>query len=228
MSGKILVVDDEKENVILLIGVLGKFGYETESALDVETAIEMIKTGRFQLVITDKNMPGIEYRKEGGMDILKFIKENAPSMQVMMMTGYATVATAIEAMKLGAFDYLTKPFSIMDLKKKVDRVMEYRSFLNPDQTIDTYQTVHNEALELLDEVGYSDDGVRQHKMLSSFDDKLDVLFKCLKGRESFIIEQREALTEIAGLAEQLKDELSGQENIMELVEGILEQTRKRV
>lgn len=149
-------------------------------------------------------------------------------MQVMMMTGYATVATAIEAMKLGAFDYLTKPFSIMDLKKKVDRVMEYRSFLNPDQTIDTYQTVHNEALELLDEVGYSDDGVRQHKMLSSFDDKLDVLFKCLKGRESFIIEQREALTEIAGLAEQLKDELSGQENIMELVEGILEQTRKRV
>lgn len=117
----IFVVDDEKIIRTLLIHVLTKEGYNVVGFGRAEEALEEIIEGKADIVITDLMMIGL-----GGMDLLKKIKETTPNVDVIVMTGYSSVETAVESMKLGAVDYITKPLSIDHIAIIVNKTLERR------------------------------------------------------------------------------------------------------
>jgi two-component system response regulator HydG len=120
MKGKILAVDDDAAHLHMLKTLLKSFGHEVESAMDGEDAIAMVKEKPFDLILMDVRMAHI-----GGIEALRQIKECNPAIPVIIMTAYSSVDTAVEAMKLGAYDYLTKPLNFEELKIILDRAMDH-------------------------------------------------------------------------------------------------------
>ncbi len=110
-KGKILVVDDEKSMREVLEIFLRGEGYDVSTADGGEAGIEAIKKDIFDLVITDMKMPGVS-----GFDLLKTVKEIAPNTIVLIITAFGTTESAVEAIKLGAFDYIQKPFKMDDIR----------------------------------------------------------------------------------------------------------------
>ena len=104
MPPRVLVVDD-KENLRKLLGRILADGYEVDQAEDGARAMSLVATRGYDVVVTDIRMPGAD-----GFELLAAVKARSPDTEVVMMTGYATVADAVRAMKQGAFDYLEKPF----------------------------------------------------------------------------------------------------------------------
>ncbi len=115
---RILVVDD-KENILKLFARILGDGYELTTAADGGRAISLVAAQSFDVVVTDLRMPGAD-----GFEVLRAVKARAPETEVIMMTAYATVADAVEAMKLGAYDYLQKPFDPDDASLVVARALE--------------------------------------------------------------------------------------------------------
>ncbi len=101
---RVLVVDDKENMLKLFAKILGE-GYELSTASDGGRALALVGAQEFDVVVTDLRMPDAD-----GFEVLKAVKARAPDTEVVMMTAYATVADAVEAMKQGAYDYLTKPF----------------------------------------------------------------------------------------------------------------------
>jgi DNA-binding NtrC family response regulator len=101
---RVLVVDD-KENMLKLFERILADGYETSTAGDGSRALALVATESFDVVVTDIRMPGA-----GGFELLRAVKARSPATEVVMMTGYGTIADAVQAMKMGAYDYLEKPF----------------------------------------------------------------------------------------------------------------------
>lgn len=114
MGARILLVDDEKEFAEALSERLVMRDFEVTLALSGEEAIEKVEAHPYDLAILDVSMPGM-----GGVETLREIKKRKPLMEVIMLTGHATVPTAIDGLKLGAFDYLTKPCETDDLVLKI-------------------------------------------------------------------------------------------------------------
>lgn len=115
-SKHILVVDDEISIAEILSQFLRKKGYKITTASSGDAALGIIHATDIDLVISDIKMPGMS-----GVDLLKVIKLERPEIQVLMTTGFPTLDTAIEALKLGAVDYLTKPFHLEEIGEKVKR-----------------------------------------------------------------------------------------------------------
>ncbi len=111
---KILVVDDEASLRVILSQVLSEDGHEVTEAASGEEALEAFKDGDYPLVITDIKMTGMS-----GIDLLKKIKETRPDTQVIIITSHASIDSAITALRLGAYDYLIKPFEDIDLVSAV-------------------------------------------------------------------------------------------------------------
>ena len=116
---KILIVDDQSSVRELLRAVLTEDGHAVETTDSGEGAVELLKTSYPDLVITDIRMPGMD-----GIETLQRIKSASPSTGVIMMTAYASVETAVSAMKLGAFDYITKPIDIDEVRRVVGKWSE--------------------------------------------------------------------------------------------------------
>lgn len=121
---KILLVDDEPSILSVLSVLLKAEGYEVFLADGGEKAVDMVKSKTYDLMISD-----IRMRPVDGMQLLKLAREHQPSMSVLMVTGYGSVETAVEALKLGAFDYITKPFKVDELLITVQRALEYNKAL---------------------------------------------------------------------------------------------------
>ena len=119
MQGRVLIVDDEKAMLLALKGLLGKEGYQVETAASGEEALRRIETGSFHLVITDLSMDGTN-----GMQVLEHARAVDPDLAVIMITAHGSEKIAVQAMKLGAADYLPKPFDNDELRVVVRRVME--------------------------------------------------------------------------------------------------------
>ena len=117
---KILVVDDEARILLLLQSLLKAHGYDAATAKDGQQALELLKSDAFDLVISDLRMSPMD-----GMTLFREIKVLFPAMPVILLTAYASVETAIEAMKSGAFDYLTKPFKVDEMMATVRRAEEH-------------------------------------------------------------------------------------------------------
>jgi len=122
MADQILIVDDEKDMLTLLkryITHQTDYGVATES--DPLKALQRFKRGSFELVITDLKMPSMD-----GIDLLREIKKIDPEISVVIITAYATIDTAVEAIKEGAYDYITKPFRRERILMTVEKVMAWR------------------------------------------------------------------------------------------------------
>ncbi len=115
----ILIVDDEKNYLVVLEALLGPEGYEILTADNARDAIRLIEESELDLVITDIKMPGIS-----GMKLLEEAKKIAPDLPIIMMTAYGTIEMAVEAMKKRAYDYITKPFQNEELKLTVKKALE--------------------------------------------------------------------------------------------------------
>ena len=116
---RILVVDDEPAICQNCVKILNKAGHDTHYAVNGIDALAMLVDSRFDVVITDLKMS-----RMGGMELLRRIKENLPETMVIVITGYSTVSSAVEVMKLGAFDYLPKPFTPDELRSVVSQAFE--------------------------------------------------------------------------------------------------------
>src|SRR6266403_1778455 len=118
-KARVLIVDDEKSMRDLLSITLGKEGYEVLSAAGGEAAIETIRKESFDSIITDLRMPRVD-----GMQVLRAAKDVAPDTAVIVITAVASTETAVEAMKLGAYDYITKPFKLDEVSLIVRNALE--------------------------------------------------------------------------------------------------------
>jgi len=121
-KGRILVVDDEKNLREFLEIMLQKYGYEVASASDGGAALEKLETSHFDLVICDVRMPGVD-----GIQVLRKAKESWPDTEVIMISAYASTETAVEAMRQGALDYITKPFNVDEIRVVIERAFERTS-----------------------------------------------------------------------------------------------------
>src|SRR5215831_16355914 len=118
-SAHVLVVDDEGAIRYSISKTLQRVGYQVSAAASGEEALEMLEEQVFDVVLTDIRMPGLT-----GVELLAKIKEKAPDAIVILMTGYASLGTAVESLRLGAHDYLIKPSSSQDIRTSVARGLE--------------------------------------------------------------------------------------------------------
>ena len=120
-KGAILIVEDDNKMRYALRHILSKEGYCVKAVASGEEALSEARDEDFELVITDLKLPGMD-----GMDVLKSVRASKPHTSVVMVTAYATVDSAVEAMKEGAEDYVAKPFNIEEIRVVVRRVFEKR------------------------------------------------------------------------------------------------------
>jgi len=148
---KILIVDDDRELREHLAEVLKEGGYRTKSAASAEEAYEKLSSEDFDIVLLDYMMP-----KQSGIDALYQIKRLMPKTKVIMITAFASVENAIDAIKKGASDYISKPFKIDNLLLTIRRVLEEAKFeegikkLDIDRTLSTLANpIRRNILKLL-------------------------------------------------------------------------------
>ncbi len=127
---RILIVDDEPTILNLLNKILIGQGYDATPASNGEKALQLLQTEKYDLMVSDINMTPIN-----GMELLRTAVKSWPDMGVIMLTAYGTVATAVEAMKEGAFDYITKPFKLDELVLTVQRAITYRNAITENKDL---------------------------------------------------------------------------------------------
>ena len=132
MAGRILIVEDDESMRRITQVQLANAGYDVNVAADVPQALEILKRSAEDLVITDLNLPG-----PSGLDLLKMLRAEHPETTVVMVTAYGTIQTAVEAIKFGAYDYLTKPVHPYELKMLVSRALERKTLLQEVQSLRT-------------------------------------------------------------------------------------------
>ncbi len=130
MKARILVVDDEEIVVRSCLRILGEGDYEAEGVQSGEEALRRIEEHPYDVVILDIMMP-----KMDGLEVLRRVKESHPDIDVIMVTGLSQIDTAVRSMKLGAFDYLPKPFDPDELKVVVGRALERRRLLQENLSL---------------------------------------------------------------------------------------------
>jgi DNA-binding NtrC family response regulator len=118
-SGSILIVDDENNIRLTLTQALQTLGVEIDTAANGEEAVEKLKGKEFGIVLLDLRMPGMS-----GMEVLAKLRETRPDIRVIIMTAFGTVGSAVEAMKLGASDFIEKPFVPNEIRALVSRVLD--------------------------------------------------------------------------------------------------------
>ncbi|MCL4847406.1 MAG: sigma-54 dependent transcriptional regulator [Acidobacteria bacterium] len=119
--GRILVADDHDSLRRGLVRVLSEAGHEVEEASNGNLAIERLHSGTFDVVLSDLKMGGAD-----GLDVLRSAKAMQPTTAVILMTAFGSVHTAVEAMRIGAFDFVQKPFEIEEMEVKVEKALEHR------------------------------------------------------------------------------------------------------
>ncbi|PYO26092.1 MAG: hypothetical protein DMD85_01165 [Candidatus Rokuibacteriota bacterium] len=144
---KILVVDDERSILVLLKEALGQWGYQVTTTASAAEALGILKSELFDALITDIRMPDMS-----GLELLREVKKQDESIEVVMMTGYPTIASAVQALKEGAYDYLSKPLILDELRHLMSRMME-RKFLRGE--IHTLRARLGEELTVNELIGTS-------------------------------------------------------------------------
>lgn len=147
----ILVVDDEKTITYLLSEVLTKEGHDVKAVYDGKSAKEELRKKEYELVVTDLQM-----KEVGGIEVLKEAKGYNETTEVLILTGHASIATAVEAMKLGAFEYLSKPIDMEEFRLKVQKALERKNFklqiAKQQQEIKAQQEMIAKDLKLAEQV----------------------------------------------------------------------------
>lgn len=140
-TAHILVVDDEGANRYSVSKTLQRVGYVVNEAASGEEALDFVDGQEYDVVLSDIRMQGID-----GVELLRRIKEQSPDAIVILMTGYASLGTAVEALRLGAHDYLIKPSSSQDIRQSVSRGIERSRNLRRRRRL--LETIKNDVFEL--------------------------------------------------------------------------------
>ena len=143
---KILIVDDEKNIRLTLSQALETLGMPVQTAGDGEEALQKLQDSDFSLVLLDLKLPGMD-----GLEVLRRIRESRPKTRVIMITAHGTIDYAVEAMKLGAVDFLRKPFSPNEIRRLVSQVLERQD--QEGEGLPGYQAFIDEARHRLREGG---------------------------------------------------------------------------
>lgn len=145
MDGRILIVDDEKDMLVLLKRIVTeKTNHIVETEYNPLKVIELLKKHQFNIIITDLKMP-----KMDGIAILDMVKNIQPSAVVVIMTAYATIETAIEATRKGAFDYLSKPFHKERILLTIDKAMEWQKLTQENVSLRKSIQYKKESLPII-------------------------------------------------------------------------------
>jgi len=168
-KGKILIVDDEVSMVEFLENMLTKDGYEVLTATEGKKALEIAKASSPDIIITDIRMAPVN-----GMDLLREAKLQYPEMNVVMITAFGSIKGAVEAMKEGAYDYITKPFKIKEIRSVIKRAMSTKRLFGEDESL---------RLKLKERYSFSNIIGRSQKMLYIY----QVIEKVAKSTTSVLI-----------------------------------------
>jgi DNA-binding NtrC family response regulator len=147
-QGNILITEDDELSRDNLAELLKEQGYQIKTVCDGREGIESFLEDKFDLVITDLRMPNVD-----GLEFLKFIKDNNRDNLVIMITGYGTVNSAVEAMKLGAFDFITKPIKDDIVKLSVNRAMSFAKLRDENISLKEHLKERQDFDKI---IGYSD------------------------------------------------------------------------
>jgi DNA-binding NtrC family response regulator len=132
MSARILVVDDEEIVLRSCLRILSGDEFQVETVQDGRQALQKVEENPYDVMILDIMMPNVD-----GLEVLRRVKETHPNVDIIMVTGLAQIDTAVKAMKLGAFDYIAKPFEPDELKLVVQRALERRRLLQENLNLKT-------------------------------------------------------------------------------------------
>lgn len=196
---KILVVDDDAELRSHLVDILNEEGYETDCASSGKEALEKCQAQTFDVVLMDFMMP-----KMSGSDALQELRKHHPKTRVIMITAFASVENAVDAIKRGASDYISKPFKIHDFLTTIRRVIEEAKFENRVKKLDQDKAfnaiaspIRRDILKMLNDSGPMRLMVITREL--GIEDHTKVVFHLKMLKESGIIEQDQE--KIYGLSE---------------------------
>ena len=145
---KMMLVDDEERFLSTTQKLLSRKGYDILTASSGAEALNILRTHNIHVVILDVKMPGMD-----GIETLKAIKRNYPLVEVIMLTGHGTIDSAVEGLKCGATDYLTKPTDVQDLIEKAKEAFGKRQVLEDKIRVAHSRTIGKSAREILRETG---------------------------------------------------------------------------
>ncbi len=116
---RLLLVDDDIPFTRNLVWLLSRRGYEVSAVNDGQSALRIVEEQEFDVIILDRKMPGID-----GIATLKELKKRRPQVEVIILTGAASIDSALDGVQLGAYDYTTKPIQLSDLEEKIGHAFE--------------------------------------------------------------------------------------------------------
>ena len=140
MAFKILIAEDEDITLKHLVAVLKSEGYEASGTQNGQDALRMIEGEYFDLLITDIKMPGMS-----GLELLSIVKSKYPEIEVIIITGFGTIGSAVEAIKKGAIDYITKPFDLDELIIRVKKIYEQKQLKKENAALKTFLEMDKKA-----------------------------------------------------------------------------------
>lgn len=145
---KMMLVDDEERFLSTTQKLLSRKGYDVLTASSGTDALDILRTHNIHVVILDVKMPGMD-----GIETLNAIKRNYPLVEVIMLTGHGTIDSAVEGLKSGATDYLTKPTDVNDLIEKAKEAFGKRQVLEDKISVARSRAIGKSAREILRETG---------------------------------------------------------------------------
>ena len=154
-TGSLLVVDDDRHIQNAMADYLRSLGYRTETASTCGEAVERMEEFPFQVVVCDVNLPD-----KDGFELLQWSRDNSPDTAVILLTGFGTIESAVEAIRMGAFDYLTKPVIDEELNLSIERAISQRKLLDENKKL---------KAQLHEKHGLSNIIGKDYKMLRMFE-----------------------------------------------------------
>jgi DNA-binding NtrC family response regulator len=186
VTEKILVVDDESTICDSVKKILSRKGYDVENTLNATDAIEKMKKVKYDILITDLMMPNVS-----GMELIELVKKYYPEIDVLVITGYATIETAVKATKLGVLDYIQKPFTPTELTDRIQKAVELRNNRNKveekkekKEINDDYETIDVDMPFVIKEIEKATSSDFVNRLTRSdipISKKYSVTIQCVKG-----------------------------------------------
>lgn len=230
---EILVVDDEKDMCDALSDALMSEGYKVETSLSGEDALEKLNKGAFNIVIADIKMPGID-----GLELLRRVKKTSPEIDVILITGYESMETAISAVKHGASDYITKPFDMDEIYVVIKRSIERQKRIWEDKKLlkryqQDAQMLKAEKKRLEEELRLADKMAALGRMAAGIAHEINNPLGIIKGNAQYLLGFLEKsifkvakAEDIKGCRETLESVAKETERCAKIISDLLHLSRK--